>query len=70
MTRRAALLVATALDVAITVIRLMPDAVFNGNPRPTFNRGMRKTPPPMPSSAPREPAIAPATRLTTMVRGS
>ena len=60
--------VTTAFDVAITVIRLMPEAVFSGTPRPTFRRGMRKTPPPMPSSAPRDPATAPASIMPTTMR--
>ena len=52
----------TALDVAITVVRLMAAAAWIGRFSARLRNGTRKTPPPMPSSAPRLPATAPATK--------
>ena len=65
----------TALDVAMTVMRLVAIEISYGSPSPMFRKGTRKTPPPMPSSAPRAPATAPAamtinTRTGVMMSGN
>src|SRR5262249_48249459 len=52
----------TELDVAMTVARLMAAALRRGRPSATFRSGTRKTPPPMPRSAPTLPAAAPETK--------
>src|SRR6188474_926145 len=57
---------ATTLDVATTVIRLTPDATFNGKCRATLRNGTSSTPPPRPSIEPSPPAAAPATMTTAM----
>ena len=59
----------TALDVAITVMRLMPAAERNGRPTPRLRNGTRKTPPPMPSSDPSPPAAAPAAMTISTTAG-
>src|SRR5439155_3095737 len=60
MSRRPAVPADTALDVAITVIRLNAAAFLKSRPSAALRNGTRNTPPPMPSSAPSEPATAPA----------
>src|SRR5918994_5204511 len=57
---------ATTLDVATTVIRLTPDATFNGNCRATLRNGTSSTPPPRPSIEPSPPATAPAAMTMAM----
>src|SRR5436190_5107338 len=59
----------TALDVAITVIRPVAAATLKSRPRPAFSSGTRNTPPPMPSSDPSPPAIAPAATTAAMTVG-
>jgi len=44
------------VDVAITVARLIAAAAVIEKPSPRLRSGTRKTPPPMPSAAPRIPA--------------
>ena len=66
---RPAVLTDTTLDVAMTVIRLVATAILIGSPMTVLRNGTRKTPPPMPSSAPRPPATAPAAITTAMVSG-
>src|SRR3954449_4575174 len=50
----------TALDVAMTVTRLIAAATLKSMPRAAFRKGTRKTTPPIPSNEPRLPAAAPA----------
>ena len=59
----------TALDVAITVIRLTARATPKSRPSPALRNGTRKTPPPMPSSDPSPPATAPAAMTAAMTVG-
>ena len=59
----------TTLEVAITVMRLVATAILIGRPITVLRNGTRKTPPPMPRSAPRPPATAPAAITTAMVSG-
>src|SRR5207237_1303047 len=51
----------------MTVMRLTAAATLNSKPRPTLRNGTRNTPPPRPSSDPRQPPTAPAamTAITT-----
>ena len=66
--RRPAVPEDTALDVAITVIRLTARATPKSRPRPALRNGTkRNTPPPMPSSDPSPPATAPATITAAMM---
>src|SRR4029078_1311688 len=65
--RRPAVPEETALDVAITVIRLTARATPKSRPRPALRNGTRNTPPPMPSSDPSPPATAPATITAAMM---
>src|SRR5438067_214594 len=55
----------TVLDAAITVVKLMAAPVCRGNPRAMWSKGTRKTPPPMPSSAPVPPAATPDPKMIT-----
>src|SRR5438105_4911693 len=57
---RSTLALATALDVAITVMMLVAMAWCIGTPRPMTSTGMRKTPPPVPRIAPSSPVTTPA----------
>src|SRR4051794_1815494 len=50
----------TALEVAMTVIRLTAAAILNSNPNPALRNGTRNTPPPRPRSDPMQPPTAPA----------
>ena len=63
------MLAETTLEVAMTVIRLVADRNLDRQTDPVFRNGTRKTPPPMPSSAPRPPATAPAAITAATVRG-
>jgi hypothetical protein len=53
----------TELEVAITVDKLMAAADLIGNPNVRLRNGTRKTPPPIPSSAPSVPAPVPAAKM-------
>src|SRR5436190_9508918 len=68
ISRRPAVPDDTALEVAITVIRLTARATPKSNPRPALRNGTRNTPPPMPSSEPRPPATAPAATTAATVK--
>jgi len=59
----------TALDVAITVTRLIAAAVLKSSPNHALRNGTRKTPPPSPSKAPRQPAAAPDAITTATMEG-
>src|SRR4051794_40216139 len=65
---RPAVFADTALDVAITVIRPVAAATRKSKPSPALSRGTRKTPPPMPSSDPSQPAVAPAPATAAISR--
>ena len=51
---------ATALDVAMTVQRLIAAADLSERPRPSVRKGTSRIPPPSPRATPRAPATAPA----------
>src|SRR6187402_216179 len=59
----------TALDVAITVMRPVAAATLKSSPKPTCSSGTRNTPPPIPSSDPRPPAMAPAATTAAITLG-
>ena len=59
----------TALDVAMTVTRLIAAAVLKSRPSAALRNGTRNTPPPRPSSAPRHPARAPAPMTIATMAG-
>src|SRR3954467_15375027 len=58
----------TALEVAITVIRPVAGGRGESKPSPALSSGTRKTPPPMPSSDPSQPAEAPAAATAAISR--
>src|SRR5689334_20146012 len=60
--RRPAGAIAAEPDVPRTPIRLTPRASANVSPIIPFSIGTRRTPPPMPTRAPRKPASIPANR--------
>src|SRR5262245_4712924 len=66
---RPAVLAETALDVPITVIKLVATATLIGRPTTVLRKGTRNTPPPMPRSAAKPPARIPEIMTDAITRG-
>src|SRR5215217_7233189 len=69
ISRRPAVAAETALEVAMTVVRLMAAAAWKGTPTTSTRKGTRNTPPPRPRRVPSRPATLPSAMVERMRTG-